>query len=190
MNTKSNHIVQEFDEMRSHSNPYQVAGEPLYGLVGYSYKPNNPLWWLAMRIAEWLNRIKLVVLFIFISTNLYAQVVTNPNFIAFDSPDHYLQSITSYRIDFKQSGAQLPFTGFDIPSGSLTVLDPNIVKLQVNLNQAPAHGVLVSIPFGTQCTASIIATNTAGTSTRSVESNFFDRALLIPRAILNVTVSK
>jgi hypothetical protein len=116
---------------------------------------------------------------------LMAQLVTNPNFLQFDSPDHYAVSVYTYHVDFTQVGAQAPFTGFDVAAGAVTILDPTVVRLEINLT-TQAQGALVALPLGVQFTASVLATSQGGTSPRSTSSNPFERAPSTPRAALNV----
>lgn len=132
----------------------------------------------------------LVAALVLLASPLFAQsVVTNPGYIDFDSPDHYLQSATVYHVDFTQVAAIQPFTGFDVNASAVTVLDPLIVRVEINL-ATQAIGALVALPFGIEYTASVLVANANGQSLRSNESNPFVRAPLTPRGILNVIVGR
>lgn len=120
---------------------------------------------------------------------LMLQLVTNPTYLDFDSPDHYAQAIYTYRIDFTQVGASQPFTGFDVAASAVTILDPAVVRVEINLT-TQGQTALVALPFGTQYAATVIATSQGGSSPRSAPSNPFDRAPLTPRVVLNPTVGK
>lgn len=120
---------------------------------------------------------------------LIFQLVTNPNYLQFDSIDHYTQNITVYHVDFTQIGASQPFTGFDVSSGNLTVINSSIPTLEINLTTQSGNS-LISLPIGIQYTASIIAVNNAGQSVRSAPSNPFERALLIPVVVASLIVGK
>ena len=120
---------------------------------------------------------------------LIAQLVTNPNFLQFDSVDHYTQAVLTYHVDFTQTGASQPFTGFDVAAGAVLVVNASIPTLEVNLN-TQAGSSLIGLPFGTQYTASIVAISSAGASVRSAPSNPFERAPLTPRVVLNPIVGR
>ena len=116
-----------------------------------------------------------------------AQLVTNPTTLEADSASHYTAPVETYQVFFTQSGASSPFSQFNVPAGAVTILDPVLVKISINLRTTPGT-TLNALPFGTQFTASLSAANAAGSSVRSTESNPFARAQTVPAAVTSVVV--
>jgi len=121
------------------------------------------------------------------------------------------QTITSYQMRvYLTGGGAAPVTTYDIPAAAVTCGQPKVTVAGAVTNPTRAawddpadpardcvwtdtgSGVLFALPFSltSTYTASLVATNAAGTGPESPRSNPFSRPGLAPGALANVRLSR